>query len=107
MNKPFKSTHNLPFECATWIDEFSKFRIGTIEGSWRCTKDSYDILAIINSKPGNGHLKDVFDWFEQSCRRDNKCLRVLELWNKEFKQYLIDKKGFVDIGDDIVELKFN
>lgn len=103
----FKSEHGLAFEVAPWIThEFSRFRIGTCEGLWRSTKKSYDILAITNDKIGNGHLNDVFQWFENSCKRDKKSLRVLELWNEQFKQPLINKRGFTDIGNASVERKF-
>lgn len=101
-----KTTHNLPFESADWVvKDFNRFRIGTCEGLWRSTFDSYDILAISNSQPGNGHLQDVFEWFEASCKRDNKKLRILEVWNKNFFFHLIAKRGFkpADSGDIILE----
>lgn len=96
----FISTHKLDFEICPWevSKEFMRFRIGTCDGLWRSTKDSFDILAISNSSPGNGHLEDVFDWFYNSCRRDKRNLRILELWNDNFKQHLINKKGFTLIG---------
>lgn len=92
----FKTTHDLPFEVATWYlsSDFKRFRIGTCEGLWRSTDDSYDILAVDNGEIGNGHLNDVFEWFEHSCRRDKKVLRVLECMNKRFETHLIEKRGF-------------
>lgn len=104
----FKSTHNLDFEVAQWPvqfdinDEWYRFRIGTCHGLWRSTKNTYDILAIDNNKIGNGHLQDVFDWFENSCKRDNRDLRLIEVWNTRFKAHLINKRGFVEIKDDVV-----
>jgi hypothetical protein len=95
MEEGFKSKHNLKFEVSKWMaDDFLRFRVGTCDGLWRSTKNSFDILAILNSEPGNGHLDDVFEWFEQSCRRDGKKLMVLEIWNQSFKQHLINKRGF-------------
>lgn len=103
----FKSTHNLYFEVADWFyNDFKRFRIGSIDGLWRSTSFSYDILAIKNESPGNGHLQDVFDWFENSCRRDERSLRVLEVWNKKFKAHLIQKRGFKYVGNGIVEKTF-
>jgi hypothetical protein len=100
--------HHLDFEACEWesmmgIDEdFTKFRIGTCEGLWRSTDKTYDILVIDNLQPGNGHLEDVFQWFEYSCKRDKKNLRVLECWNKHFKMHLIRKRGFSTEGKDNV-----
>lgn len=95
----FISTNKLDFEVADWPydQDYKQFRIGTIEGLWGVTPVSYDILAITNKEPGNGHLQDVFDWFEMSCKRDNKNLRILEVWNKKFMNHLIEKRGFKSI----------
>jgi len=96
MSKPDLDTiHHLPFEVANWITpDFLLFQIGTCNGQWRYTGKSYDILSIKNSEPGNGHLNDVFEWFEYSCKRDHKNLVVLELFNEQFKIHLIKKRGF-------------
>lgn len=96
----FKTEHNLPFESAPYVQNIDDknnwllFRVGTCEGMWCSTDKSYDILAVINNTPGNGHLTDVLQWFEQSCRRDKKALRILEVWNNKFKQHLINKRNF-------------
>lgn len=107
-----ETTHCLPFEIAPWeyniqgAPHFDRFRVGTCTGLCGNTKDSYDILAIENSSQGNGHLQDVFEWFEHSCRRDKRKLRVLEVWNKKFKKHLLKKRGFVGCGGDNVEKTF-
>lgn len=107
MSDIFHSTHNLYFEVADWImGPYVQFRIGTCHGLWNVTDKSYDILAIDNKERGNGHLEDVFEWFKNSCRRDNKDLKVLEVWNKRFQKHLIEKRGFVDIGGNNVIKKF-
>lgn len=94
----FKSAHNLDFEVAAWITEdFQRFRIGTVSGIWVATSLSYDILGIDNDKPGNGHFEDVLQWFENSCKRDNRALRILEVWNEGLKKHLISKRGFVEV----------
>lgn len=104
----FTSTHDLPFEVAPWefdIGEgFERFRIGTCGGLWRAKDNEYQILAIDNKEKGNGHLQDVFDWFINSCKRDKKNLRILEVWNKQFRKHLIEKRGFVahPINDDVI-----
>lgn len=107
--KPFESTHKLTFEVAYGHvheveDGWLRFRIGTCAGMWRSVEDAYEILAISNDVPGNGHLSDVFEWFENSCKRDKKNFRIRELWNEEFKKHLIEKRGFVVEGkNDLIK----
>jgi hypothetical protein len=95
-----RTKHNLDFEVSEWEigmitkSGYDRFRIGTVTGLWRCTPISYNILAIENSEKGNGHLEDVFEWFENSCKRDKKNLVVEELLNEKFKTHLITQRGF-------------
>lgn len=103
----FKSTHNLDFEVAPWITEdFQRFRIGTVSGIWAATSLSYDILGIDNDKPGNGHFEDTLQWFENSCKRDNRALRILEVWNERLKKHLISKRGFVEVPGTFHVIKY-
>lgn len=111
--KAFASLHDLMFEAAPYhlqlVDDITwmRFRIGTCEGLWCATGTSYDILAITNNNPGNGHLMDVIQWFEQSCKRDKKNFRVLEVWNNGFKNHLIKKHGFTEYNHDNLFKHFN
>lgn len=108
--KQFVSTHKLDFLCAEWRPGlgYTAFKVGTCHGAWRSTPFTYDILAIVNDCPGNGHLIDVFEWFENSCKRDHKELMILEVWNKGFKEHLIEKKGFIEVeGTRHLTKKFN
>ncbi len=109
MSNSITTTHNLDFLSADWDlnPAFSCFKIGTVEGLWFCDGMSYNIIAFQNSEPHNGHLDDVFEWFEYSCKRDGYSLRILELLNHKFKSHLINKRGFVDIGNNNLENKFN
>jgi hypothetical protein len=80
------------------------FRVGTCHGQWRATNDAYEILSIVNTHIGNGHFDDVLQWFEDSCQRDRKILRIREVWNGNFKAHLIRKRGFSKDGaDDVVK----
>lgn len=92
------TTHRLDFESAPWnkfIDEsIQVFRVGTCHGQWYSTQFAYHILSIINEEPGNGHLNDVFEWFENSCKRDGKALIVEEIMNVRFGRHLCEKRGF-------------
>jgi len=108
----FKSTNNLDFEVAYGYralindgNNWTKFRVGTCEGLFCAKEKTYDILAIVNNDPGNGHLTDVIEWFQQSCKRDKKSLRFLEIMNKKFKEKLIKKYGFKPDGKDNLIIK--
>lgn len=88
------TTHELDFLNAIHPVHGNMFKIGTCEGVWGSTPDCYYILFVGNKKPGNGHLTDVFEWFEFSCKRDNRNLIMLECMNKNFYMHLITKRGF-------------
>jgi hypothetical protein len=105
----FQSTHNLQFYSADWNNPFNTegwqvFKIGTCNGQWIATRETYDILTVINDQPGNGHFDDVLEWFEQSCRRDKMNLRILEVWNTRLATHLVEKRGFVyQSGDNFIK----
>lgn len=110
MQPLFKSTHNLDFYSGYWDNPFNDmnvqvFRCGTCHGQWLDAVETYDIISIINADPGNGHFTDVLEWFENSCKRDKKDLRICELVNDDFKRSLIEKHGFVEIPgtDDVIK----
>lgn len=92
----FQSTHKLEFLSGPWpLDpEWFIFHIGTCHGQWRSTPTAYEILSIVNYEPGNGHLGDVLEWFENSCKRDHRDLRVLHFENDFFRDHMIEKRGF-------------
>lgn len=101
----FKSTHNLPFLSRRWENPFNtegwqEFKIGTCCGQWTSTDTTYDILTVINDEPGNGHFKDVLEWFENSCKRDGKAFIILEVWNKGLAKHLVTKHGFTYHSDE-------
>jgi len=105
------TTHKLDFESGQATNPFGelehRFRIGTCTGQWGVVTDGYFILSVINSEPGNGHLDDVFEWFEHSCKRDNRNLFVLEIFNEKFYLHLLSKRGFKPLdtdGDNVVKI---
>lgn len=69
------------------------FRVGTSHGTYRATKDAYEILAIGNDQPGNGHLEAALAWFYKSCKRDKRNLIVKEVMHEGLRLKLI-KYGF-------------
>ena len=117
------TAHLLDFEIAPWHKSFTSqaildllpdddsvtfpeiewelFRVGTCEGQFRVTPEAYEILSIINSSPGNGHLTDLFEWFSYACKRSNLPLRIRAFTNEKFKFHLIKKCGFVLYGEDV------
>jgi hypothetical protein len=102
--KAIATKHNLDFEARRWwiSHDIKEFRVGTCNGLWFCTKDSYVIMTVCNSQPNNGHLDDVFEWFERSCKRDKKALKVTEIVNKKFYMHLITRRGFTPIDKENV-----
>lgn len=94
-----ETTHKLDFECARspYSNSHMMYRIGTVTGQWGYTADSYFIISFLNQNPGNGHLNDVFEWFEYSAKRDNKNLLILECMNERFYKHLISKRNFVKL----------
>lgn len=99
--------HNLQFESAEHPKYGQLYRCGTCEGQWGNNRDSYYILSIINNSPGNGHLNDLFQWFEFSCKRDNKNLLVLHCFNKKFHNHLITKRNFIamdEVQENVIKI---
>ena len=99
----FKSTHNLLFETAPfYTPDAIRFRVGTCTGIYSYESTKYIIIGITNHEQGNGHLDDVFEWFENSCKRDKKNLMVAEIMNRRFRKHLIEKRGFTALDEDNV-----
>jgi len=96
------TTHKLYFQACPWPRNpaIQLFKIGTCEGQWVYNDLSYCIISVMNDVPGNGHLDDVFQWFEFSCKRDKKALVIMEFFNAKFKQHCIYKRGFQKFGKD-------
>lgn len=94
-----KTRHKLPFlQAHNDITGVPQFMIGTCHGqfmwSFQGKQLVLTIISIINNVPGNGHLNDVFQWFEYSAKRNNAVLRIVEFFNPRFKIHCIEKRGF-------------
>lgn len=94
---PFQSTHKLEFLACPWPrdPEWTMFKVGTCHGLFAATDHAYAILSLYNDQQGNGHFGDTMEWFENSCRRDGKGLRIMEVWNDRLYVHLIKKRGFI------------
>lgn len=75
------------------------FRVGTCTGLYRAANAAYEILAIENSAPGNGHVEATLKLFYARCIRDNYMLVVLEVWNDKFRSKLASL-GFINREND-------
>lgn len=107
-----QTSHNLDFESREWKpndpvsrsfallnpNNIQEFRVGTCYGQWFYNSKvgaCLCILSIINDSPGNGHLNDVFEWFQYSAKKYKQPLMILELMNERFKRHCIEKRGFI------------
>lgn len=79
--------------------EWRRYRVGTCIGIYRARGIAYELLAIENSKPGNGHVEAVFSWFFKSCKRDKMHFVILSVMNDGFARKLINH-GFTKFGED-------
>lgn len=105
-----QTKHKLNFEACPWPKDkrMTSFRIGTCHGLYYFDDGCLKILSINNSELHNGHLEDVFEWFEYACRTQKLKLVIQEFFNKRFKKYCIEKRGFVEIQgtDDVIKSEF-
>jgi len=105
MMELFVTTHQLQFlvrplpPIMGGDDGWMEFKVGTVTGQWKDTSENYVILSFNNRCKGNGHLDDVFEWFEHSCKRDNRNLLIEEIINPHFYKHLTDKRGFVPLSE--------
>lgn len=106
-------TYRPPFEVSKWTpfgshalaaqinrDGWELFRVGSCRGQWRSTPEAFEILSIVNDKPGNGDFDHALAWFEESCHRFGRGLRVREIWNKRLLAHLVTKRGFQLEGEE-------
>ena len=81
------------------IDGWKEFLVGTCYGTWRFVPGQYEILAIVNSVPGNGDTNHALSWFIESCARDKANLLIREVMNEKFAAKLV-KMGFMYKNDN-------
>lgn len=99
----FLSAHwDHPLNTQGWM----LFRVNKISGQWRDAGNNYEILTVVNDKPGNGDFEHVLSWFYESCKRDKKNLLIREVWNQRLAKHLINKRGFAYQGEDDLIKRF-
>jgi hypothetical protein len=101
-----ETTHKLDFEACPWpiSPDQTAYRIGTCHGIYYFSDEGINLIVIHNDNPGNGHLEDVFEWFEYACRAQGCDLYIRSFFNKRFKKHCIEERGFQSINDvDVVK----
>ena len=100
MRNAIKTTHDLDFEACPWPRDKSimLFKIGSCHGQYVFSDMGLEIISIINNTPGNGHLNDVFEWFEYAAKAQGLKLIIREFFNARFKMHCILKRGYSDIA---------
>lgn len=110
MKRKFESTHGLGFKGAPQIVSgeqtgLTKFEVGTCRGLYKITDIAVEIHAVINDEPGNGHMDDVFEWFEGIAKHGKVPLVVLGA-SPEFKIELSQKRDFLNTNIPNRMIKF-
>lgn len=104
-----QTKHNLDFEAREWPRDkrVMEFKVGTCHGQYAIVDKKLTIISIINDTPGNGHLEDVFEWFEFAAKAQGVDLMIAEFMNDRFKKHCIEKRGYRPFGNDNVIKQFN
>lgn len=79
------------------------YKVGTCHGQYSFTDKGIEIISVVNDNPHNGHLDDVFEWFEFSARVNKRDLFVRGFLNKRFRKHCLEKRGFKQVpnSDDV------
>jgi hypothetical protein len=108
MKNAITTEHKLDFMATVWHRDpgIMVFKVGTCHGQYVFSDQGLEIISIINDKPGNGHLNDVFQWFEYAARVQKLNLLIRAFMNNRFKKHCIKKRGFKAIPktDDVIKV---
>lgn len=66
-----------------------EFRFGTVGGQWREVDDAIEILALENTKPGNGDFQAAIHAIEQKASSRCLLIRVRHFTNKRLKEWFL------------------
>jgi len=100
----FKSSHKLKFKTAPHViagapTGMEKYEVGTVHGLWHQSSMSVDVFALINEKPGNGHVDDALEWFFAIAKEGALGVRVVNITAEAFRQTLINEWGFSETAE--------
>jgi len=104
-----QTKHNLDFLAAPWHRDkrVMAFKVGTCHGQYAFIEGKLSLISVINEVPGNGHLDDVFEWFEYAARVQGVDLVITEFFNDRFKEHCLKKRGFSSYGKNDVIKRFS
>ena len=96
MKNAINTKHNLDFLAKPWERDESivVYKVGTCHGQYTFTKKGIELISVINDSPHNGHLNDVFEWFEYAAKTQNLNLYIRGFLNNRFRNHCITKRGF-------------
>lgn len=116
----FESTHKLEFYCRLWNNpimdilmeagkktpyQILEYKVGTVTGQYYINENDKEmtILSVFNHSEGNGHVRDVFEWFENTCKEYKYNLVVTELMNNDFRDMLMKNGFFIKTHDSVIK----
>lgn len=86
---------------AVWLErrwskdpQWHDFKCGSVHGLYRPHDHEFQILAVVNTKNGNGHFEKMMEWFMKSATREHYNLSFLDVENPVLFKRLIGM-GFV------------
>lgn len=100
MKNAIDTEHHLDFLAADYPGPFNDhsqkaYKIGTCNGLYKIDGKFMILIAINNDNPGNGHLNDVFQWFEWAAKEAGMPLMIVAFMNERFYNHCINKRGFL------------
>lgn len=84
-----------------------KYEVGTVHGLWNQSSMSVDVFALINKKPGNGHVDDALEWFFAIAKEGALGVRIVNITAEAFRQTLIKEWGFSETEERDTLVNFN
>jgi hypothetical protein len=99
MKNAIDTTHHLNFLSSPWNDPlgvggYMAFKIGTCNGLYTIKPQMLMLISVNNEERGNGHLNDVFEWFEYGAKFQSVPLSIVAFLNDRFYHHCLEKRGF-------------
>lgn len=94
LNEHMLSISWFRWEKSVGHEKVYKFICGTVDGIFTVERDRIVMIGIGNMDPGNGHVVDVFQWFDRAAKELKKDFWVVEIINAGFHRCLVERHGF-------------
>ena len=95
--RPYRNLLNLDLN-----EDWREFLIGSVKGIYFTKDKTYNIVAIQNTKGGNGHFSKALEWFEKSAKRDKYGVAFLETLNPKLGNKL-SELGYQKFGNNFIK----